>query len=110
MPGVVHSPATVTVDVAAAAAKPPSDAIAAWAVDQRVFVSSVMGGTAEERRAVVGAVRDAGAEPVWFEEFGGRDDDAQAAYLSEVASSTVYVGVLGRTYGRLLASRRSAAG
>lgn len=67
-----------------------------------------MGGMADERRAAVRAVQAVGAEPVWFEGFGGRDDDAEVAYLSEVASSTVYVGILGRSYGRLLKSRLSA--
>lgn len=102
------SPAVVTVDVAAAATRPSPEAIAAWAADQRVFVSSVMAGMADERRAVVDAIGDVGAEPVWFEGFGGRDDDAQVAYLSEVASSTVYLGVLDRSYGRLMPSRYSA--
>lgn len=99
---------TEVVDVAAAAAKPTRDAVAAWAADQRVFISSVMGGMADERQAVVAGIKQVGAEPVWFEGFGGRDDDAELAYLSEVASSTVYVGVLGRAYGRLQKSRRSA--
>lgn len=106
--GVMQMPAVVTVDVAAAAAKPSLEAITAWAGGQRAFVSSVMDGMAEERQAVVRGIEEVGAEPVWFEGFGGRDDDAQAAYLSEVASSTVYVGVLDRAYGRLLGSRRSA--
>ena len=105
---VMRSTAVVTVDIAAAAAKPSPEAIATWAGDQRVFVSSVIDGMADEREAVVAAVETEGAEPVWFEGFGGRDDDAQAAYLSEVASSTLYVGILGRTYGRLLGSRLSA--
>lgn len=98
----------VPVDLAAAAARPTPDAVAGWAADQRVFVSSVMGGMTAERRAVVAGIEQVGAQPVWFEGFGGRDDDAELAYLSEVASSTVYVGMLGRTYGRLQKSRRSA--
>jgi len=43
-----------------------------------------------------------------FERFGGRDSDPEAAYLAEVESSTVYVGLLGARYGRLLPSRYSA--
>lgn len=93
---------------ATATATPPADAVAAWAGGQRVFVSSVMNGMTAERRAVVDAVEATGAEPVWFEGFGGRDDDAETAYLAEVASSTVFVGILGQKYGRLLPSRRSA--
>ena len=36
-----------------------------------------------------------------------RDDDADAAYLAEVGSSSIYLGILARSYGRLLQSRRS---
>jgi hypothetical protein len=61
-----------------------------------------------ERRAVAHAIRTLGAEPVWFEEFGGRDADPNDAYTAEVASSTVYVGILGQRYGRLLPTRFSA--
>lgn len=96
------------VDIAAAARRLSSDERATWADEQRVFVSSVMEELAEERRAVAATVREVGAEAVWFEEFGGRDDDPTRAYVSEVASSTIYVGILGRTYGRLLPTRRSA--
>lgn len=100
--------AAVNVDLAAAAARPSPDAVASWAADQRVFVSSVMSGMTAERQAVVAGIRQVGAQPVWFEGFGGRDDDAELAYLSEVATSTVYVGILGRAYGRLQKSRLSA--
>lgn len=54
----------------------------------------------EERRAAVAAISEVGAEPVWFEGLGGRDQDAEQAYLSEVAASDIYVGVLGSRYGR----------
>lgn len=96
------------VDIAAAARRLTSDERATWADEQRVFVSSVMEELVEERRAVAATVREMGAKPVCFEEFGGRDDDPTRAYVSEVASSTIYLGILGRTYGRLLPTRRSA--
>lgn len=99
---------TLVIDAAAAAAASTPAELAAWARDQRVFISSVMADLADERRAAAAAITDLGAEPVWFEAFGGRDDDPQAAYLAEVASSHVYLGILGRTYGRLLPSRLSA--
>jgi hypothetical protein len=54
-----------------------------------------------ERRAVAEAIRHFGAQPVWFEDFGGRDGDASDAYTGEVASSTVYIGIMGQRYGRL---------
>jgi hypothetical protein len=57
---------------------------------------------------VARAIAELGAEPVWFEEFGGRDDDPAAAYLCEVRSCSIYVGILGRAYGKLLPSRLSA--
>lgn len=81
-----------------------------WAADQRVFISSVMGGHMDSlRRRVADVVAEVGAEPVWFETFGGRDDDAQVAYLAEVDSSTIYLGILGPAYGRIdEATARSA--
>jgi len=97
----------VLIDVPAAG-KPAAVELNRWAADQRVFISSVMADLAGERRAAATAIADSGAEPVWFEDFGGRDDDPQAAYLAEVASSSIYLGILARTYGRLLPSRLSA--
>lgn len=98
----------VLIDVAAAAETPEEDAVREWLAGQRVFVSSVMDGMEAERQAVAEAVRKVGAKPVLFEEFGGRDDDPSGAYIAEVASSDIYVGILGRKYGRLLPSRFSA--
>lgn len=86
----------------------PAEEVAAWAADQRVFISSVMGQMEEERRAVAEAIEQIGATPVWFETFGGRDDDPEDAYLNEVASSDLYVGILGHRYGRPLKSGYSA--
>jgi len=59
-----------------------------------------MGDTAAARRAVAEAIEQEGARAVWFEEFG-RDADAEEAYLAEVDSATVYVGILNEQYGRL---------
>jgi hypothetical protein len=99
---------TLIVDAAASTVKPDAGDVAAWMAEQRVFISSVMVGMTELRRLVAHAIEAEGAHPVWFENFGGRDDDAEAAYLGEVASSTIYLGVLGEKYGRLLKSRMSA--
>ncbi len=98
----------IHVDLRSAAAKVSEEEIALWAGDQRVFISSAMADLKVERAEVAGAVRTIGSEPVWFEEFGGRDSDAQDAYLGEVASSTIYVGILGRDYGKVLKSHLSA--
>jgi Domain of unknown function (DUF4062) len=92
----------------AAATRPDEDSIRDWGAEQRVFVSSVMDGYADYRQAAVAAIEAVGAEPVWFEHFGGRDSDPNEAYLGEVRSSTVYLGLLGARYGRPLADRYSA--
>ncbi|MDX6254232.1 MAG: hypothetical protein QOJ11_566 [Frankiales bacterium] len=99
---------TVLIDTAGTAGAPAPADVAGWAAEQRVFISSVMADLRAERQGVADAVANFGAEPVWFEDFGGRDDDAQAAYLAEVASSTIYLGILDRAYGNLLPSRLSA--
>ena len=43
-----------------------------------------------------------------FEEFGGRDANPEDAYLGEVETSQIYLGILGKRYGRPLPSRFSA--
>jgi hypothetical protein len=100
----------LSVDTSGTAPRPDPRSLAAWAGDQRIFISSVMAGDMVPLRArVVGVVESLGAEPVWFEAFGGRDDDAEVAYLSEVDSSSIYLGILGRTYGRLDKATRMSA-
>jgi hypothetical protein len=54
-----------------------------------VFISSVMDELREERLAVADCVRALRAEAVLFERFGGREDDPEAAYIHEVASSSI---------------------
>ena len=96
------------IDRAAAAEVPRDEAVSEWARDKRAFISSVMEGFREERAAAADGVRLLGARPVMFEEFGGRDADPQDAYLGEVETSQIYVGILGRRYGKLLSTRFSA--
>jgi hypothetical protein len=98
----------LTIDRAAAPSRPDDQAISDWAEEQRVFVSSVIDGYEDYRRAAVGAIEHVGAHAVWFEDFGGRDSDPNQAYLSEVRSSTIYAGLLGARYGKPLADRYSA--
>ena len=88
------------IDATAAARRADPERLREWLVEQRVFLSSAMGDTAAERRAVADIVEAEGARAVWFEEFG-RDADAEEAYLTEVDSSTVYLGILNEQYGRL---------
>ena len=75
---------------------------------KRVFISSVMAELGEERAAAANGVRSLGAKPVMFEEFGGRDADPLDAYLGEVETSQICVGILGQSYGRPLPTRFSA--
>ena len=97
------------IDRAAAAELPPVDAVREWAREKRAFISaSVMTELAEERRAVAAGIRGVGLRAVMFEEFGGRDADPEAAYLSEVQGSDIYIGILGQRYGKPLKTRFSA--
>lgn len=90
----------VIIDTTAAARRADPQRLREWLAEQRVFLSSAMGDTAHLRRAVAAAVEAEGARAVWFEEFG-RDADVAEAYLAEVDSSTVYLGILNEQYGRL---------
>ena len=96
------------IDRAAAAELPSADAVREWAREKRAFISSVMTELAEERQAVAAGVRAVGLRAVLFEEFGGRDADPEEAYLAEVEGSDIYIGILGRRYGKPLRSRFSA--
>lgn len=102
------TPPPTLFDRAAAAAQPSEADARAFLTTQRVFISSVMEHLRDERAAVAGAIEELGAEPVWFETFGGRDSDPEDAYLAEVRTSNIYVGILGKRYGKLLPTRFSA--
>ena len=99
---------TLLIDRAAAADVPRDEAIREWARDKRVFISSVMAELVDERAAAAAGIRSVGARPVMFEEFGGRDADPLDAYLGEVETSQIYIGILGERYGRPLPTRFSA--
>ena len=96
------------IDRAAAAHVPQDSDVREWALDKRVFISSAMAELGEERVAAANGVRSLGAKPVMFEEFGGRDADPLDAYLGEVETSQIYVGILGQSYGKPLPTRFSA--
>src|SRR5438552_11112192 len=93
------------IDRAAAAEIPSADAVREWAHGKRGFISSVMAELPAERQVAAAAIRAVGAAPVMFETFGGRDADAEDAYLREVETADIYIGILGRRYGRPLPSR-----
>lgn len=96
------------IDRGAAAEIPPGESVREWAHGRRVFISSVMGELPHERQAAAKAIRAIGGTPVMFEQFGGRDADPEDAYLAELETSEVYIGILGRRYGRPLPTRFSA--
>jgi hypothetical protein len=100
---------TIEIDQSGTAPRPDAATFSSWASDQRVFISSTMGAFTPLRRSLANAITDLGAHPVWFEDFGGRDDDAEVAYLGEVATSTIYLGILGREYGRIDKTQRLSA-
>lgn len=79
----------------------------AWASQRTVFISSEMRALGPERRALAEALRATGLDVVLFEDLGGRDDDAEVAYLEGVSRSDLYVGLVGDRYGTMLASGRS---
>ena len=97
------------IDRAAAAEVPSDEAIHGWARDKRVFISSVMEGLREERDDAAAAVRSLSARAVMFEEFGGRDANAQDAYLDEVETCQIYLGILGERYGTPVPPERFSA-
>lgn len=96
------------IDRAAAAELPSPEAVREWAGEKRAFISSVMSELVEERRAAAAGTRAVGVRPIMFEKFGGRDADPEEAYLSEVEGADIYIGILGRRYGKPLKSRFSA--
>lgn len=95
------------IDPTATATRPDAGRARQWLAEQRVFISSPMGDTADERQAVAAAVEDEGARPIWFEELG-RDADPEEAYFAGVDMSTIYICVLNEQYGRLLPTGFSA--
>src|SRR4051812_217452 len=96
------------IDRAAAAEIPSEQAVREWAHGRRGFISSVMVELQSERKAAATAIRNIGAAPILFETFGGRDADPEDAYLAEVETADIYIGIVGRKYGRPLKTRYSA--
>jgi hypothetical protein len=66
---------------------------------QKVFVSSVIQGFEEFRGVARSAIGLMGDQPVMAEDFGARPHSSEAACLSEVAQSDVYMLVMGEKYG-----------
>lgn len=98
----------LTIDLTATNRPVADDDFRAWASGHSLFLSSVMSELASERRALAEALEREGFIVHWFEEFGGRDDPPNAAYLTEVAAADIYVGLMGDFYGRMQPSGYSA--
>jgi len=97
----------VIIDHTAAARTPDPERVRDWLAGQRIFISSAMADTGDERCQVAAAIEVEGARPVRFELLG-RDAGAQEAYLSGVDISTIYVGILNELCGRIDATGFSA--
>ena len=73
-------------------------------VKKRIFISSVQKEFSKERIRLCSYIRKDALlgkffEPFLFEELPAADTSAEQAYLSEVANSDVYLGILGEQYG-----------
>jgi Domain of unknown function (DUF4062) len=99
---------TLVIDRMSSARRLADDELRAWAETQGVFISSVMSELATERRELATTIEGLGATPVLFEDFGGRDEGAQEAFLSGVARCDVYLGIVADRYGAMTPTGRSA--
>jgi hypothetical protein len=95
------------VDASSAVRRLGRDEFSRWAENRTVFLSSEMRELAHVRAVVADELRQAGLSVIRFEDLGGRDEDAESAYLDGVARSDIYVGILADRYGTMLASGRS---
>ena len=91
---------SLVIDRMSSAPQLSDDELRAWAGTQRIFISSVMADLASERQSLAMMIRELGATPVLFEDFGGRDEGAQEAFLSGVARSDIYLGIVADRYGQ----------
>ncbi len=62
---------------------------------------------ASERRALADSLDELGFGPILFEDLGGRDENAETAYLAGVAQAEIYLGLVDERYGTMLPSGRS---
>jgi hypothetical protein len=95
------------VDSASAVRRLGPEEFSRWAATRTVFLSSEMRDLGPLRVVVAAALRDAGLSVVMFEDLGGRDENAERAYLDGAARSDIYVGIVGDRYGTMLPSGRS---
>ena len=96
------------IDTASAARALREHELSNWAEGRGVFVSSVMEELSAERRALADLLNELGFRPILFEDLGGRDENAETAYLAGVAQAEIYLGLINERYGTMLPSGRSA--
>jgi Domain of unknown function (DUF4062) len=75
----------------------------------RVFISSVRRGLEEERDALPGLVSAIGQTPVRFEDFTAQTVPSREACLAGVASSDVYLLLVGAHYGHVFEDTQQSA-
>jgi len=66
---------------------------------KKVFISSVVQGFGDERRAAESAVRSLGLIPTMAEQFGAQPSSPRHTCLEEVRKSDLFLAVLGSRYG-----------
>ena len=66
---------------------------------QRIFISSLMRGFADERNAAKEAITRLRQQPVMAEDFGAQPVSSQTACLEGVRNSDIYVGIYAERYG-----------
>lgn len=98
---------TLIIDTASATRRLVAEDFRRWAETRTIFLSSEMRDLSSLRARVADALREAGFSVVVFEDLGGRDEDAERAYLDGVARSDIYVGMLADRYGTMLPTGRS---
>lgn len=66
---------------------------------RKVFISSVVKGFEEYRKAAKRAVEIMGNKPIMSEDFGARPYPSEKACITEVEAADVYIVILGEKYG-----------
>lgn len=98
---------TLLIDKSSSSRRLGGEELRAWCEAQTIFISSEMEQLADLREQLAAALRELGLTVVYFEGLGGRDEDAETAYIEGVERSDIYLAVIGDRYGRMLESGRS---
>lgn len=93
--------APLIVDTASVSRRLRNDELGDWARMKTVFVSSEMQQLGPLRRQLTERLTEVGFTVLLFEDLGGRDENAEEAYLDGVRRSDIYLGVVGDRYGSM---------